>query len=413
MRAITLHQVSKSYRAYAHARDRFWELLTQRQRHQERVALHPVSLDIGSGEVVGVIGVNGAGKSTLLKLIAGTLKPTTGEVTLQGHVCALLELGAGFHPEMSGLDNIYLGGAVSGLPTAKMDGLVEGIIQFSGLREVIDQPVKTYSSGMTTRLAFAVATAVDPDVLILDETLSVGDGNFAKKSFERIMGFKQAGKTILFCSHSMYQVQAICSRVLWLEHGQLRMDGDPAEVVSAYCEFMESLDEPSDGPAASAMPEVVHPLGKYRLVKVVVDAEGVTGSRIAIVSGREDVRVTVAFASDPAGPAPCIAIMVVAANGRPVASASTLNDGFMPRRDADGRGRVAIHFPRFPLLKGAYWVHVFLLCDKGLMVHDKARMVAELVVSQTTLEQGIVTLPHDWSDGPSLTPDSESPSALT
>lgn len=410
MSTIVLREVCKSYRTYRHARDRFLELVTQKPRHRSTVALHPMSAEVARGEVIGIIGLNGAGKSTLLKLIAGTLKPTSGEVSKRGHVCALLELGSGFHPEMSGRDNIFLGGAVAGLSTATVQGLVDDIIEFSGLHEVIDRPVKTYSSGMNMRLAFSVATAVDPDILILDESLSVGDGPFAKKSFERIMGFKDAGKTILFCSHSMYQVQAICSRVMWLDQGQLKMDGDPVRVISSYTDFMSALETQHEQgkeltAAAPATPSAA--LGaKHRLMKVAVSSDGVTANRLSVKSGQSSVEITITFKTDRHSPPPCLGVMIIGSNGRPVTSASTAIDGVVVDRQSDGGGGLRLKFPHFPLLKGSYWINVFLLCDKGLHVYDKAQMVAELVVSQDTLMQGTVALPHEWiptasSDSPS------------
>lgn len=400
MSTIVLRDVSKSYRIYRHPRDRFLEVVTQKLRHKSMVALHPMSAEVSRGEVIGIIGLNGAGKSTLLKLIAGTLKPSSGEVTKRGHVCALLELGSGFHPEMSGRDNIFLGGAVAGLSTATVQDLVDDIIEFSGLHEVIDRPVKTYSSGMNMRLAFSVATAVDPDILILDESLSVGDGPFAKKSFERIMGFKEAGKTILFCSHSMYQVQAICSRVMWLDQGQLQMDGEPVRVISSYTDFMSALEtqheQGKEPPMASFDVKSALRVGKHRLLKVEVSSDGVTANRLSVKSGQSSVAITITFKSDRQSPAPCLGVMIIGANGRPVTSASTAIDQVVVDREQDGGGTLRLKFPRFPLLKGSYWINVFLLCDKGLHVYDKAQMVAELVVSQDTLMQGVVALPHEW-----------------
>lgn len=401
--SIRLEHLSKSYRHYRSGWDRARALFHSSMQSSERQVLAPLTLDIGRGEVVGLIGVNGAGKSTLLKLIAGTLRPSTGVATYEGRLCALLELGAGFHPEMTGRENIHLAAAVGGQKSADTERLFDSIVDFAGLRAVIDQPVKTYSSGMMMRLAFSVATAVDPDILILDETLSVGDGVFARKSFERIMGFKEAGKTILFCSHSMYQVQAICNRALWLDQGHLRMDGDPVEVIAAYNEFMENqnaeagsegLSLPRQGVSASSSGK--EQLTRLRAVEVSVD--DVSGTRLAVKSGQSEVSIHVAYASDAGGHAPCVAVMLVSASGRPVASASTLNDRVSLRRDVRGNGEVWLRFARFPLLQGCYWIHVFLLCEQGLMVLDKARMVAELVVSQETLEQGVVTLPHLWFD---------------
>ncbi len=299
---------------------------------------------------------------------------------------------------MSGLDNIYLGGAVAGQGAHWLKNKIDEIVAFAGLADVIDQPVKTYSSGMLMRLAFSVATAIEPDILILDETLSVGDGTFARKSFERIMGFRRAGKTILFCSHSMYQVQAICTRVLWLDQGQLRMDGDPSEVIAAYTDYMRSMDEPGLGADADTpLNTRVGSIGsKTRLTTLSVKVDGLQDYRLAVESGKSNLEIDVSFDSDIADASPTVAVVIIGANARPVTSASTLIDGVDIARDNLGTGRVRVEFPKLPLLKGAYWVNVFLLCDKGLYVYDKARMVAELVVSQDNLEQGVVSLPHRW-----------------
>jgi lipopolysaccharide transport system ATP-binding protein len=409
--AIRLAGVGKTYRTYAHARDRFWEMLTGRPRYRETVALHPLDLRIDHGEVVGIIGMNGAGKSTLLKLIAGTVPPDQGDVEVSGPVCALLELGAGFHPEMSGRDNIFLGAAVAGLSASRIKTQVDEIIDFAGLRKSIDQPVKTYSSGMMMRLAFSVATAVDPDLLILDETLSVGDGAFARKSFQRIMQFKEAGKTILFCSHSMYQIQAICSRAIWIDQGELKMDGNPGAVVAAYNDYLGLFEQaaitgvdgeakasplsesPGDGVAESGVKSSVG----ARLLKVMVRAGEFSGIKLPLTSGCVDLAVAVSFQSDPALKPPSVGVTITASSGVPVTSAGTHVDGMTVKRGEDGRGEVELQFPKLPLLQGSYWVNVFLLCDRGLQLYDKAQLVSELEVSQKTLEMGVVTLPHQWS----------------
>ncbi|MES2604233.1 MAG: ABC transporter ATP-binding protein, partial [Pseudomonadota bacterium] len=222
---IKLDNVSKCYHSYARDFDRVLEILTGKPRHQPYYALQSLSLDVKQGEVIGVVGKNGAGKSTLLKLLAGTLQPSTGSLSINGRVSAILELGASFHPEMTGHDNIYLTCAIQGLSRQETLAAYEDIVAFAGIGEFIHRPVKTYSSGMTMRLAFAIATHVNPDILIIDEALSVGDGVFARRSFDRIMEFRKLGKTIFFCSHSLYQVEALCDRVLWLDQGTVRSEG--------------------------------------------------------------------------------------------------------------------------------------------------------------------------------------------
>ena len=210
--SIVASALGKTFELYTRPVDRLWQLLWGRRRRFSKpfVALNDVSFSLKRGEVLGLVGRNGAGKSTLLQLICGTLQPTAGEVAVNGRVAALLELGAGFNPEFTGRENVFLNAAVMGLSTAEIDARYDEIVSFSGIGDFINQPVKTYSSGMYMRLAFAVATAVDPDILVIDEALSVGDGAFARKSFDRIMALRERGATILFCSHSMYQIEAIC-----------------------------------------------------------------------------------------------------------------------------------------------------------------------------------------------------------
>ena len=235
--AILASDLGKRYELFARPQDRLKQLLWGRWRSQPYFSTHwalqDISLHINRGEVVGLIGRNGAGKSSLLQLICGTLAHTTGQLQVQGRVAALLELGAGFNPDFTGLENIYMNAAILGMRREEVDQKIESIVAFADIGDFVRQPVKTYSSGMFMRLAFSVATSIEPDILVIDEALSVGDGAFARKSFERIMQLKDQGKTILFCSHSMYQVEALCSRVLWLEKGRLRMQGSAAEVTSA------------------------------------------------------------------------------------------------------------------------------------------------------------------------------------
>ena len=196
--------------------------------------LRDVSFELAAGTTLGVIGQNGSGKSTLLKLIAGIYRPTAGEVRVDGRISALIELGAGFHPEFSGRENVYINGIILGRTRKEIDGLMEAIIDFAELREFIDEPVRTYSSGMYMRLAFAVATHVDPEILVIDEILAVGDEHFQRKSRQRIEEFQRAGKTIVLVTHDAAAVQSFCSRAIWLDGGRLQADGPPSEVVAQY-----------------------------------------------------------------------------------------------------------------------------------------------------------------------------------
>jgi len=398
MTVIRLKNVSKTYRQYGSPFDRLWEVMTHRVRHQEHVVLETMSLDIGEGQVVGLVGGNGAGKSTLLKLIAGTIQPTQGRVDVTVQIAALLELGAGFHPEMTGRENVYLGAAVAGLSRPEVDLKYEEIVEFSGLSEAMDRPVKTYSSGMAARLAFAVAMAVEPEVLILDETLSVGDGAFARKSFDRIIDFKKAGKTILFCSHSMYQIEAICDRVLWIHRGRVMMDGEPARVVTAYAEFLSTISNRPEIKSEEEAPAVFEEKGLARIINIKVHADGRQDERLVLETGLSTLKITVRFEGATTIALPSLGITLSGAHGGPLTSASSLDDGLRFERHDKETYSASITFPRLQLLKGHYWVNVYLLCEEGIHVYDSALRVAEFEMVQQCRELGVVTLPRQWNN---------------
>ena len=250
--AIEAAGLGKRYGLYAKPSDRLKQLLWRGKAgaSQEFWALQDVNLAVQPGEVVGLVGRNGAGKSTLLQMLCGTLPPTCGTLHVRGRVAALLELGAGFNPEFTGVENVFMNGAILGMPRQEVARRLDDILAFADIGSFVHQPVKTYSSGMFVRLAFAVATSVEPDILVIDEALSVGDGAFARKSFDRIMQLKEAGKTILFCSHSMYQVEALCARAVWIEAGRVRMDGPAADVTTAYA---ASLNEGATSPRMGSL----------------------------------------------------------------------------------------------------------------------------------------------------------------
>jgi lipopolysaccharide transport system ATP-binding protein len=262
--AIAVRGLRKTYRLYAHPRDMLVEALAGRRRHREFTALDEVSFDVPRGVVLGLMGRNGAGKSTLLRIIAGTLDATAGTVTTAGRVAAILELGTGFHADYTGRENIYLGGLCLGLSRKQIDSRVAEVIEFSELEEFIDQPFRTYSSGMQARLAFSVATCVDPDILIIDEALSVGDARFQLKSFDRMREFKRLGKTILVVSHSINQLVSVCDRAILLDHGQVLMDGEPNAVGNAYHELL--FGPPAAAEFALSSPETAEAGGGQETV---------------------------------------------------------------------------------------------------------------------------------------------------
>lgn len=236
MAKIVVQNVSKAYKVY---RTRFSRLLewfspSNTIRHDKKWILKDINFVVQPGEAVGIIGINGAGKSTLLKLITGTIKPTTGRIELTGRVAALLELGMGFHPDFTGRQNVYMSGQLLGLSNEDIDRLMPEIEEFAEIGEYIDQPVRVYSSGMQMRLAFSVATAVRPDVLIIDEALSVGDSYFQHKSFDRIRQFRTEGTTLLIVSHDKLAIQSICDKAILLNAGEIEIQGHPESVMDYY-----------------------------------------------------------------------------------------------------------------------------------------------------------------------------------
>lgn len=383
-------------------------------------ALQDISLQIPKGEVLGIIGRNGAGKSTLLQLLCGTVSPSAGTVKVQGRIAALLELGAGFNPDFTGRENILLNGPLLGISRALLEERLQGIIDFSGIGAFVDQPVKTYSSGMFVRLAFSLATSVDPDILIIDEALSVGDGEFSRKSFDRIYAMKERGTTILFCSHALYQVEAFCTRVMWLNEGRLMAIGQPHEVVRKYDLFLA-------GPAAAPLPLAVIPEfatelspeneasatplaaadtavvpvsstpGFARIRQARVGVDGVWGDKVLALRPNEStLSIAIEFDSDPNLPAPTVGITLDLPNGMALTCAVARTDKAVLQRDASGHGTARIDFPRIALRKGQYHVGVYLGHENAVHIYDSALSIAVLQVNDPHPEPGLVTLPHRW-----------------
>lgn len=237
MTRVSVQNLHKEFKIYERPQDKLFEILLRKQRHQLHHVLNDISFTVPDGKSLGIIGDNGAGKSTLLKLLVGTLQPTSGDIVINGQVAALLELGAGFHPDFSGRKNIFLNAALLGVPDDNIVEMEQDIIEFSELGEFIDRPVKTYSSGMYVRLAFSIATMVRPDILVIDEALSVGDMAFQKKCVQRMNEFRQQQKTMLFCSHSMFHIQELCEMAIWINNGKIQEIGESGKVVGLYEDF--------------------------------------------------------------------------------------------------------------------------------------------------------------------------------
>ena len=252
---IEVKNLVKSYKLYEKPSDRLKEALKKGScYHKDFLAVNDISFSVKKGETVGIIGRNGAGKSTLLKMITGVLKPSSGEIKLSGNVAALLELGAGFDAERNGIENIYLNGRINGMSKKEIDDSIDKVLEFADIGDFVHQPIKTYSSGMLVRLAFAAAVNVNPEILIVDEALSVGDVRFQQKCYRKISEFKKNG-TVLFVSHDTGAISSFCDRVIWLDGGTIYKEGEPGPIIEEYLSFMRyeiKKDEPEEKEAEEA-----------------------------------------------------------------------------------------------------------------------------------------------------------------
>jgi len=460
---IKADRLSKSYLQFASPRDRLKHyLFGHRQAADEIKALSDISFEVSMGEVVGVIGNNGAGKSTLLQLVCGTVNPSAGTIQTRGRIAALLELGAGFNPEFTGRENIRLNAALLGFTKDEIDAAMTSIIEFADIAVAIDYAVKTYSTGMAMRLAFAIATSVKPDLLIIDEALSVGDGAFAKKSFERIMSLREAGCSILFCSHSLYHVESIADRVIWLEKGRLRMLGAAADTTRQYAMASLQLDPMSDPtlepsfkraqPSEAERPSVPRTeaaqslsealTGQAKLIQIesfVVrdqfahsktdparrdnslgsngamtpewpcDSESKSqgGGQHLLRTSRDELVVAISFVWDRNLPVPTVAFSIEALErGIVITSGSSRFDRLdVPFKIVDTSTQrpfseltVRLSFPAISLLHGSYAVNIFLACEKALHLYDYRNHAVLFSVSQEGLEQGFFFIPRSWDD---------------
>lgn len=397
---LEVSQLGKEYRLYDSPRQRLKALMTGRDTHRSHWALRNVSFALRRGQCLGVIGDNGAGKSSLLKLLAGTLQPSTGTVRRTGRVTAILELGAGFHPDFTGRQNLYFGGSLIGISAAEMTALESEIIAFSELGEAMDRPVKTYSSGMTVRLAFALVTAVEPQLLIIDEALAVGDQHFQKKCVERIESFRNNGCTILFCSHSLYHVQQLCDTTLWLKGGEVQAYGPTPEVLAAYGVHVRAQESPPPPPSTSA-PEIASTHAPSLTAAAKIESVVVADLRPAVggASPRLDsphLRVTVR-ARAPEGERPQFGVMLEQTHGVGITSVTTHNDGALPVQDASGVWCVTVTFTDLPLHTGEYCVSVYLFDSQGLVVYEEWKDCAHFQHISAHSTPGLVHLPHLWS----------------
>jgi len=389
MYAIQANDISKVYRLYNKPVDRLKELVFRRPFHKEFVALRDISLLVAAGESVGIIGENGAGKSTLLKILAGTLAPTSGEYVFRGKVAALLELGAGFHPDFTGRQNIYLNASLLGLSEAEIKEKEEEIIRFSELEKFIDQPVKTYSSGMYVRLAFSIATSIDPDILIIDEALSVGDQRFQKKCIDRMMSFKDRGKTILFCSHSLYHVNHLCQKALWIHNGSLRMSGKAFDVTQAYEDWCREQENSLNNDASHPQTKSIVETGGSEVNVKVRLKNSDNSHRPALLHTGDDIIFQISCLTNGY---PYHLAAGIARNDETIIFGTSTQIEGQPPFNKDAQVEFAI--PALPLLAGSYRFEAMALDDTGNVVLGRNSIEFRVVKENEFI--GIMALNHHW-----------------
>ena len=375
-----VHRPGERLRAFA-------AVLAGRSAGQGAEVLHDVSLDVHRGQSFGIIGENGAGKSTLLKILTGVIGPSTGTVEVNARVAALLELGAGFQPEFSGIDNIRMKGALLGLTRRQLDERMDDILAFADIGDYVYEPVKHYSSGMVVRLGFAVVAASDPELLITDEVLAVGDESFQKKCIRWIEQFLEAGNTLLMVSHSMYLVQKLCQRAIWLHEGRTMKIGDVFPVTQSYLAWHEEKNAAERRHRRA----LTGTSGHYRVESLrLEDLPNDGGAELE--AGGDLVAQLVLHSPD--GRPPVALVGVVRADGTPVYGVASDFDRVSGEALDDGRYRYRIRFEKLPLLPGTYSLRGHAMDPEGLRLFDTAEI--RFSVSGESRELGMIRLPHRW-----------------
>jgi lipopolysaccharide transport system ATP-binding protein len=400
--AIIVSNLSKSFQMHQERRNSIKELFVRGAgRSTEFPALHDVSFEVPRGTTFGLVGSNGSGKSTLLKMLAGVYRPTSGSVTVNGHVSALLELGAGFHGELTGRENVYLNGAILGMSRKQIDAAMDQIIDFAGIEEFIDAPVKVYSSGMYVRLGFSIAVTVDPEILIVDEIIAVGDEEFQRKCFDHLFELRKKGTTIVLVSHSLGLVGDLCDGAVWLDKGRLRTVGKARDVIDDYLGAVNAKEAAKDAEAHSEAQTSDDSAARPRLgsgeVRVTgiefLDASGRPGS--AITTG-EPCTVRMHYHAQAAIPEATFGLGFVHESGVTVAGPNSTQRG-KPFTLARGEGYVDFYSQSAPLQPGTFSVSTAIV-DHGHMYDYLDRRYELRVRSHTaSTEGGLARWVGAWS----------------
>ena len=390
--AIEVKSLSKNFRLY-HERNRYIKaafLRGRRARYEEFIALNDISFDVPHGATLGIIGSNGSGKTTMLKCLTGIYTPEHGSIKIDGKVAALLELGAGFHPELTGSENIFLNGAILGMTKKDVEQKFDEIVEFAGLEKFINTPVKNFSSGMVVRLGFSIAAHVEPKILLIDEILSVGDQDFQRKSTEKIEEFRREGRTIVVVSHSLGLVQQLCKEVIWLDKGKIRQAGLAADVISAYtggsyAEHVERDDESRERWGT----------GDARINSI----ELLSSDNIKIQHFDSDSAVRVRFQINAHVrlESPILRVRITKLNGDVIWATSTQRVS-NSIRILDGPATATLDIPKLGLLEGTYYLSASISNSTSTTELDHCQNWLRFNVHKTNMfDEGVVSVESSWS----------------
>lgn len=393
--AISVENVSKKFRIY-HERNQYLKsalLKGKRASYQDFWAVRNVSFEVNTGSTFGIIGSNGSGKSTLLKCIAGILFPEEGAIHTRGRTAALLELGSGFHPDLSGRENIYLNGALLGLTQRELEKKFDEIVDFAGLNDFIDTPVKNYSSGMAVRLGFAIAINVDPEILIIDEVLAVGDASFQQKCYQKIETFRRDGKTILFVSHGLSDVTTLCSQVLWMENGHAKAIGRSVDLVSEYLGASHNSLHKTNETTGERW-------GNNEFEVTRVEVLNHHDESADVVHTGKQMRIRIHYQRNSSITDIIAGLRISHLHGTQVFATNSRRRGDHLGSFGD-TGYVDLTIPRVPMLRGTYQISVDLSDASELNTYDHWGQCFTFDVLQDTVQdEGLVTIEAQWSQTP-------------
>lgn len=395
--AIEVKNITKSFRVYLDQSNSIKEfvIFSKRRRYENREVLRGISFDVKKGEAIGLVGHNGCGKSTTLKLLTRIMYPDSGSVEIKGRVSSLIELGAGFHPDMSGRENIYINASIFGLSKKEIDKRIDEIIAFSELEEYIDNPVRTYSSGMYMRLAFSVAINVDADVLLVDEILAVGDVSFQAKCFNKLKEIKGAGTTIVIVSHSLGQIEEICERSIWIDKGLIREEGKPKDVHRKYLEYMSQYKMSKIEKAEETVIEDEENRDIQITRVAMYDSEG--NIKKNYVTGESATLEFDYCVNNPECEKSSIELVILRSDGLETYETNTFREGF-PLMHFKTQGTVRCKIDKLNLVTGDYQIDIAIRRPNAFPYHyvDKA---VKFKITSLEQERGIAKIDHTWEMG--------------